>query len=497
MQRELGIEVRDLVYRYSGAGEDVLRIPSLDIRGPGLVAVTGPSGAGKSTLIEIIAGTLQDEYSGTVKVLGGVWNEFSRDSDRQRHLRRIGLIPQDYGLLPTLTPIELLHQDLSDAGVARAGQDDRINVALTSVGLEEYAHVLISSLSGGQKQRVAIARMLARDVDLVVADEPTANLDPSLVQGVMRLFRELSESRLVVVISHDAAVAAACDRTIVLQSLVASRTQSAVASSERRTERKPRRWMLVPGTGLVVAVVAALILLYGGGHAKNARIQLTRSSSVNRAVTSKAKGAINSTKNAKASNDAQTASSPKATVPATTLPPSTTTTTLTSTVIQLYSPYDVNTLKPGYSFVAIASGSCWEGSVVDIANPSAWRCTIGNEILDPCFSNAAQSQVACPGASPTLMTVINLTQPLPSNLANATGRQGSSPFVWEIELPNAITCTYTSGTRATVDGVLLEGACSNSYGLIKVSTSGPLWQAQVLDESNKTIQTIPVAFAYE
>src|SRR5215471_18497140 len=88
------VRIRDLRYRYAGSAEDVLRIPFLDIQGAGLIALTGASGAGKSTLVELIAGTLREPYGGSVQVLGQEWRELQRDADRQRHLRRIGLIPQ-------------------------------------------------------------------------------------------------------------------------------------------------------------------------------------------------------------------------------------------------------------------------------------------------------------------------------------------------------------------------------------------------------------------
>lgn len=88
------IEVRDLRYRYPGTDRDILRIPFLDVTGQGMIAITGPSGAGKSTLIELLAGTLRGEYEGSVEVLGLEWSHLRRDAERQRHLRRIGLIPQ-------------------------------------------------------------------------------------------------------------------------------------------------------------------------------------------------------------------------------------------------------------------------------------------------------------------------------------------------------------------------------------------------------------------
>jgi putative ABC transport system ATP-binding protein len=211
------IQIRGLRFRYDGAHAEVLNIPGLDVAGRGLTAITGPSGVGKSTLVELIAGTLRGPYEGSVVVLGQEWKTLVNDAQRQRQIRRIGLIPQDYGLLADRTPAQMLDQDLSDAGVNRDQRSGRITSALTAVGLLDCHDRLIAGLSGGQRQRVAIARMLARDVELVIADEPTANLDPALTVATMDTFRTLAARVPVVVITHDPTVAAACDRTILLQ----------------------------------------------------------------------------------------------------------------------------------------------------------------------------------------------------------------------------------------------------------------------------------------
>lgn len=212
------IRIRGLRYRYPNSTSDVLRIPSLDISGRGLIALTGPSGAGKSTLVELLAGTLHEPYEGSVQVLGAEWHDLTRDADRQRQLRRIGLIPQDFGLVPSWTVGQTVRQALIDADVPRQQHDERISEALRVVGLTDFWDREAGSLSGGQRQRVAIARVLARDVELVIADEPTANLDPPRVQSLLRLLHEIARHVPVVVVTHDSGVAEACDRTIILQS---------------------------------------------------------------------------------------------------------------------------------------------------------------------------------------------------------------------------------------------------------------------------------------
>ncbi len=258
-QRPL-ISIRDLHFRYPGAATDVLAIGALDIRGAGLIALTGASGAGKSTLTEIMAGTLREPYGGSIEVFGVDLQGLKRDSDRQRHLRRIGFIPQDFGLLPGVSIRDILRQDLSDAQVPRQEHDSRITAALDKVGLSEFGEREAQQLSGGQRQRVAIARMLARDVELVIADEPTANLDRTLVGTVVDLFRELASSRPVVIVTHDPVLAAECDRTVLLPTAPRSTPVGAVAVK--------RRWPWAIAVGLCVAVVAgvSVILTRAGPH---------------------------------------------------------------------------------------------------------------------------------------------------------------------------------------------------------------------------------------
>ena len=264
--------------------EDVLRIPSLDVSGSGLIAITGPSGAGKTTLVELLAGTLHEPYEGSVQVLGKEWRELRHDADRQRQLRRIGLVPQDFGLLPSWTPRRTLEQDLADAQVPSGERPARVQASLEQVDLKEFVDREIGALSGGQRQRVAIARMLARDVELVIADEPTANLDPQLVEEIGGLMKTLAEKVPVIVVTHDPRMAEICDRMIVLQATVTVPADLNVArTSALSPSRTRRRWLIV-----ALSAVAALALAGGLIAVHNAQGHRAKPAVKSPAVTSSA-----------------------------------------------------------------------------------------------------------------------------------------------------------------------------------------------------------------
>ncbi|HEU5001653.1 MAG TPA: ATP-binding cassette domain-containing protein [Actinomycetota bacterium] len=238
------LKVRDLRFRYPGASHDALSLASLEIDRPGLVAITGPSGAGKSTLIELLAGTINEPYSGSVEVLGKEWSQLRTDRARQLHLRRIALIPQDLGLLPNQTPRQMLVQALLDAGVPRSSCEERVARALGQMEMTAHAGRRIAELSGGQQQRVAIARALARNVDLILADEPTASLNAALVDEAVAVLRRIGMTVPIVMVTHDAAIAAQCDRQIRLTAPAAA-------------EAAPVLILPVPGWGTAAAAPPA------------------------------------------------------------------------------------------------------------------------------------------------------------------------------------------------------------------------------------------------
>jgi putative ABC transport system ATP-binding protein len=196
-----------------GTTVQALRGVSLTIEPGELVAVEGPSGSGKSTLLQLL-GAMDTPSSGQVSLSG---TQLAGARDRElTTLRRtaIGFVFQQFNLIPTLTAVENVEIAMAAPSRARALE------LLTTVGLAERAEHLPSRLSGGEQQRVAIARALANDPAVVLADEPTGNLDATTAQEVVDLLVSLNASQgmTVIVVTHDEDVAARMRRRIRLRS---------------------------------------------------------------------------------------------------------------------------------------------------------------------------------------------------------------------------------------------------------------------------------------
>ncbi len=181
------------------------------------VAILGASGSGKSTLLNIIG--LLDQPDGGTYLLAG--RDVSRLDDRSRarvRNRDLGMVFQRFNLLPRTSALENVATPLLYARVGAAEREARALTALTQVGLADRVQHDSSQLSGGQMQRVAIARALVNDPALLLADEPTGNLDATSGAEVLRLFAQLhEEGRTIVMITHDMDVAAHADRRLVLE----------------------------------------------------------------------------------------------------------------------------------------------------------------------------------------------------------------------------------------------------------------------------------------
>jgi putative ABC transport system ATP-binding protein len=202
-----------------------LRGVSLSVRRGELVAIVGPSGSGKSTLLHVM-GTLERPNSGVVWI-GGV--DAARLSDREVSLlraREIGFVFQQFFLAEHSTLLENVADGLLYAGVPAGERRSQAADALTAVGLGERLKARPTQLSGGERQRVAIARALVGAPAIVLADEPTGNLDSTTGEQIMALIEELnSQGATIVVITHEHAVAERCPRQIrVLDGQVVSDT---------------------------------------------------------------------------------------------------------------------------------------------------------------------------------------------------------------------------------------------------------------------------------
>ena len=213
------IDVRRVVKRYgSGAGAfTALKGVNLQIKAGEFVAVIGKSGSGKSTLLNIIAG-IDHPTSGEV-IVGHTAVHLLRERQiAPWRGRTIGLIFQFFQLLPTLTVIEnvMLPADFCHMFTPRQRRERALQL-LAQVDLAEHAHKLPTALSGGQQQRVAIARALANDPPILLADEPTGNLDSQTAEAVFRLFTDLVEAgKTILMVTHDADLARQVTRAVSL-----------------------------------------------------------------------------------------------------------------------------------------------------------------------------------------------------------------------------------------------------------------------------------------
>jgi len=215
--REPGaVVLRDVHRDYPLAGEPVhaVRGVSLDIADGEYAAVVGPSGCGKSTLLNLM-GAIDRPTSGTVTIAGRDVSRL-RDADATRfRLLHVGFVFQRFYLLPALTAVENVMLPMAEAGVGRAERRARARELLAYVGLGARERHRPSQLSGGEQQRVAIARALANRPRLLLADEPTGELDASTGADVIALLARLNaEGTTVVVVTHDDDLAASARRVV-------------------------------------------------------------------------------------------------------------------------------------------------------------------------------------------------------------------------------------------------------------------------------------------
>jgi putative ABC transport system ATP-binding protein len=205
------------VYRSGSLEVAALRGITLDIQPGEYVAVMGPSGSGKSTLMHII-GCLDVPTAGSYHLAGEDVSTMSEDELAEVRNRRIGFVFQQFNLLASMTAASNVALPLAYAGVSRSQRRLRAEAALARVGLAERVAHRPGELSGGQQQRVAVARALVTEPALILADEPTGNLDSTSTADVLTLFDELhAAGRTVVLITHEHDVAARAGRIVRLR----------------------------------------------------------------------------------------------------------------------------------------------------------------------------------------------------------------------------------------------------------------------------------------
>jgi putative ABC transport system ATP-binding protein len=212
------VTVENLVKRY-GQGDgaiDALRGVSFAVPEGQFVSITGPSGCGKSTLLHLLAG-LDDPTSGRVVIAGQDLATLSADARSDLRLQRLGFVFQDSKLLPTFTALENVAVSLEFLGVGWREATRRAARVLEDARVPARAHDrLPADLSGGEQQRTAIARALVTDPKILLADEPTGNLDSTTGRAILDLLAELNEARklTVVMVTHSAFAATYGHRTI-------------------------------------------------------------------------------------------------------------------------------------------------------------------------------------------------------------------------------------------------------------------------------------------
>jgi putative ABC transport system ATP-binding protein len=218
------LSIQDLVVEYSSGGYAVRPINglSLDVAAGSLVILLGPSGCGKTTLLSCLGGILRPK-SGAITFDDVEITALDSAALAKYRRDKVGIVFQAFNLVPSLTALENVMVPLRAAGMSRASARERAEELLRRVNLADRVKHRPGDLSGGQQQRVAVARAIALDPPLILADEPTAHLDFIQVEEVLRLIRSLAEGeRVVVVATHDSRILPLADRVVELTPEVAT-----------------------------------------------------------------------------------------------------------------------------------------------------------------------------------------------------------------------------------------------------------------------------------
>jgi putative ABC transport system ATP-binding protein len=220
MTKHTTLQVTQVTKRYGAGATEVqaVRDVSLEVTPGEVVVIMGPSGSGKTTLLQMM-GALLKPTEGTIQLNGEMLSALTEKHLPGIRLQQIGFIFQSFNLLSALTVLDNIALVAELAGAKHSEARKRAAALLTELGLKERLHFLPEQLSGGEKQRVAIARALVNDPALILADEPTANLDSKIGHEIMRLLQHIAkdQGRSVVVVSHDQRIQDIADRVLWLE----------------------------------------------------------------------------------------------------------------------------------------------------------------------------------------------------------------------------------------------------------------------------------------
>ncbi len=209
------VEFRDVTRSFPGPPEvQALKAATLTVEAGDYISIVGPSGSGKSTMLNLL-GLLDRPSVGEYRLAGSLTGDLTEDERAAVRARFIGFVFQSFHLLPRRSVLDNVLMPMLYSGVPRQEREARARAALTRVGLGHRIDFFPNSLSGGERQRVAVARAVVSSPQLLLADEPTGNLDQRTSGEVMDLFEELNADGLtLIVITHDDAVARRAGRSI-------------------------------------------------------------------------------------------------------------------------------------------------------------------------------------------------------------------------------------------------------------------------------------------